>query len=206
MKRKAFDGLGFLISWFAVIFQLILLIKNSEQHLVETLIRFFSYFTILTNLLVALYFTARLLTLKFKNSFLLKKGSITALTVFILTVGIVYQIILRFTWEPTGFQMFVDELLHSVIPLYFLVYWFYFAKLEDIGFKSIKYWILYPLLYFAFILIRGHFSTFYPYPFIDVGSIGYHQTFINFVFVCLFVCILYMVLSLPGKKLFKKRF
>lgn len=65
--------------------------------------------------------------LKVKKSFsklLLTDGTITAITVFILIVGSVYQIVLRSIWEPTGLQFIVDELLHTVIPLYMLGYWF----------------------------------------------------------------------------------
>ncbi|MFZ5976285.1 MULTISPECIES: Pr6Pr family membrane protein [unclassified Hydrotalea] len=33
-------------------------------------------------------------------------------------------------------------------------------------------WLIYPLLYLVYILIRGSFSGFYPYPFVNVLQIG----------------------------------
>lgn len=39
--------------------------------------------------------------------------------------------------------------------------------------------MIYPLVYFAYILLRGDLLAAYPYPFIDVASLGYPQVFIN---------------------------
>jgi hypothetical protein len=40
-------------------------------------------------------------------------------------------------------------------------------------------WVIYPLVYFAYSLLRGHVLAVYPYPFIDVEKLGYPQVFIN---------------------------
>ena len=39
--------------------------------------------------------------------------------------------------------------------------------------------MIYPLVYFAYTLLRGHLLAVYPYPFIDVQKLGYLQVFIN---------------------------
>src|SRR5690554_4316116 len=106
-----------LSSLVAVFLQLDLMLSNSSQLLGETLIRFFSFFTILTNSLVAGYFSylsyhwikRQPIT---KNEF----TRLTAITVYISIVGLVYQVLLRHIWSPTGLQT-VDELLHSVVPV-----------------------------------------------------------------------------------------
>ena len=48
-----------IIVWFAVLAQFYLIIENRVAPVTETIIRFFSFFTILTNILVAVYFTIR---------------------------------------------------------------------------------------------------------------------------------------------------
>ncbi len=203
-KRSWFNWVGFISAWFAVLLQLILIIQNRQANLFETLIRFFSFFTILTNILVALYFTSQL----FKSeksilSFLSSKGSVTAITAFILIVGIVYQIILRGIWEPTGLQFLVDEMLHTFIPAFMLTYWLYFAQKEDLVLKTFGIWLWYPLLYFVWILVRGHFSGFYPYPFVDVTSLGYALVLRNTLFIFLFLLLLVSTLLFFGKKINK---
>lgn len=164
-----------------------LILQNSPTENIETVIRFFSYFTVLTNLLVVLYFTSRIsIFRKTQISKLSNKEALTAITAFILVVGLIYQFILRSTWKPTGFQMIINELLHSVIPLFVLLYWIQFGEKNNLQFKNIKIWLWYPIGYLLFIIIRGHFSNFYPYPFVDVTIIGYQQVAINSVLISLF--------------------
>lgn len=195
MARKNYDIIGLIISCFAVITQFILMIQNRQTDIFETIIRFFSFFTILTNILVALYFTVRVFKITKKPMFLFNKlGSLTAITVFILLVGIVYQIILRSIWKPEGLQRLIDELLHSIIPLYFFIYWFKFSKKEDTNFSIFKYWLIYPVVYFIFIIIRGSFSKFYPYPFVNANELQLHQIAINFMAITFFILFLYVIL------------
>lgn len=199
--RNNIDITGFLIGWLAIIGQLILMFQNRQADVPETIIRFFSFFTILTNILVALYFTSRISF--FKNTSLSKlsnSGNLTALTAFILVVGLVYQFILRGTWQPAGLQKIIDELLHSIIPLFVLLYWMKFANKTDLIFKDIKVWLWYPIGYFIYIIIRGHFSGFYPYPFVNVTEIGYSQVFINAMLVSLFFLFIMISLIFIGNK------
>ena len=200
-RRNWMDIIGSLLGWFSVVGQFILMIQNRQADVIETIIRFFSFFTILTNILVALYFTSRIPMFK-KASFqkIFNKGALTALTTFILVVGLVYQIILRNTWHPTGLQRIIDELLHSVIPLFVLIYWLLFANIEELKFQNSKNWLWFPALYFAYVIFRGHFSNFYPYPFITVSEIGYLQVLINFLIVSVFMLSVMGILIFIGHK------
>ncbi|WP_025764909.1 Pr6Pr family membrane protein [Dyadobacter tibetensis] len=168
------------VAWFAVITQFILMLQNRIAPVLETTLRFFSFFTILTNTLVAIYFTYQ----SFKkplspNAVLNKPGTLTALTVYITVVGIVYQIVLRQVWEPTGLQKWVDELLHSIIPILVVSYWYRYENIAQVSMKRIPYWLVFPLVYLLYILLRGHLSDFYPYPFVNIVEIGLPQVLIN---------------------------
>ena len=199
--RNNIDIAGFILGWLVIIGQFILMIQNRQTDVTETIIRFFSFFTILTNILVALYFTSRISILKNTSlSKLSNSGNLTALTAFILVVGLIYQIILRGTWQPTGLQRIIDELLHSVIPFFVFVYWLKFANLNDLIFNKIKIWLWYPIGYFLYIIIRGHFSNFYPYPFVNVPEIGYPQVLINSVLVSIFFLFIMVSLIFIGNK------
>jgi hypothetical protein len=192
-KRNVLGSIGACLGWLAVIGQFILIIINRQADVLETTIRFFSYFTILTNILVTLYFTSQIFNLKtFK--FLKNDSALTAITAFILIVGLVYQVVLRWIWQPTGFQMIIDELLHSVMPVYMLVYWFLYVNASNLKPRNLFAWLVYPFMYFIFIMIRGHFSNFYPYPFIDVSSIGYLKVFYNFMMLSLVALVLMGIL------------
>lgn len=179
-NKKIFLLLGASMGWFAVIFQFYLMLQNRVASVAETTLRFFSYFTILTNLLVAFYFLFSMVKKDtVLSAFFRKRGQLTALLVYISIVGIVYQVLLRPLWSPQGWQQVVDELLHSIIPLYVLLFWWLFEDRKGLEWKMIPSWLLYPILYLFCILFRGALSGFYPYPFIDVSLLGYEKVALN---------------------------
>ncbi len=204
--RTKFDILGFCLGWFAIISQFFLMLQNRQTDVPEMIIRFFTFFTILTNILVALYFTSSAFKLKsIPFNWYSYKGTLTAITAFIFIVGLVYQLVLRKVWQPTGLQRIVDELLHTIIPLYVLIYWFFNINKNDLQIKSILKWLLYPVLYLLFVLIRGNFSGYYPYPFINVSEIGYQKTLVNISIIFGITLIFLIILFLMGKIITKRQ-
>lgn len=191
---------GILTGWFALITQLYLIIVNNQIPVTESVARYFSYFTILTNIMVALCFT--LLSLNFNKKedlFYPKSNILAAVTVYISVVGIVYNLILRFTWQPKGLQLVVDELLHTFIPILFMVYWLIFAPKSTLKWSDAFIWLIYPFVYLIFILVRGAFSGFYPYPFIDVDKIGSNNVLLNSFYLLIVFLVLSLILILIGK-------
>ncbi|MBS1928484.1 MAG: Pr6Pr family membrane protein [Chitinophagaceae bacterium] len=198
--KKSFLLLISLFAWFAVIVQWVLMYKNKTTDLAEMMVRFFSFFTILTNILVALYFTRQLIFQRlppwkhFNNP-----GILTAVTVYITVVGAVYQVALRHIWEPQGMQKLVDELLHSIIPVLVIIFWIFYEQKQELKWKSIPVFLLYPLLYLAFILVRGAFSGFYPYPFINVTDLGWPKVISNIILLFSVFVILFILFIGAGK-------
>ncbi|GLU56934.1 hypothetical protein Dfri01_63950 [Dyadobacter frigoris] len=182
------------------------MIENRVASIFETTIRFFSFFTILTNLLVAIYFTLSLIRKKNGSlSIIHKPGTLTAVTVYITIVGLVYQIILRPIWDPKGLQMIVNELLHSVIPVLVIIFWYLYEEKIPVTYQQIPKWLIYPLIYLIYILIRGDFSNFYPYPFVDVASLGLSKVLTNSAgLIVLFICISALYIKL-GKTVMNKK-
>jgi hypothetical protein len=195
---------GAAIGWFAVILQFVLMMQNRVESLTETTIRFFSLFTILTNCLVALYFSVlwyqkpRSLVSRFE-----KPGFLTATTLYITVVGAVYQLVLRGIWEPTGMQSVIDELLHSVIPIYVIVFWMAYENKKAVSWKAIPSWLLYPLFYLVYILFRGRLSGFYPYPFVNVHVLGLEKVLVNSGILVLVFMVLAVAFVGLGKLLAK---
>ncbi|MBS1916986.1 MAG: Pr6Pr family membrane protein [Bacteroidetes bacterium] len=190
---RIYSALGGIIGWFAVITQFFLMLENRVAPITETIMRFLSFFTILTNTLVALTFTFIAINSSLSiKKFLSKQTTLAATCVYIVVVGLIYNLILRSLWQPTGMQKIVDELLHSVMPVVFLLFWIIFIPKSKLKWGSVFPWLLYPFFYAIFVAIRGAFSGFYPYPFIDVTKIGYAKFFIN----SLLITVLFLFLSL----------
>ena len=188
-----------LLGWFALISQFVININSRLAPTPELIIRYFSYFTLLTNLVVATCCTSLLLKPSSKlGYFFSAQKTMTAITVYILVVGLIYNVVLRFIWNPQGLQKLVDELLHSVIPLLFLLLWIFLVKKKSLKWNAFFPWIIYPLLYLVFILIRGAFSGFYPYPFIDVNKLGYQKTLLNSLGVTILFVVLFLIFIACG--------
>jgi hypothetical protein len=182
-KATAFMIFIALIAWLALGLQLYILIRNAEINGLTRLQatgRFFGYFTILTNLLVAVCFSSILLKPDSSmGRFFSRPSTIAAIALYIFIVGLVYNTILRFIWEPTGLQKWVDEALHVVVPLLFMLYW---LLIVPKGFLKWFYpfrWLIYPAIYLVYALLRGALSGFYAYPFINVKELGYNRVLLN---------------------------
>lgn len=175
-----------LLGLFALGAQFYLFIQNRQASLPETIIRFFSYFTILTNILV--FVSSAVLTVSANSRtarFFAAPSVRTAIAVYITIVGIIYNAILASQWNPTGLQRVVDQLLHTVIPVMYVVCWITYVRRFRLAWKAMLRWMIYPLVYCVYTLLRGPLASWYPYPFIDVEKLGYTQVLTNIVGVVL---------------------
>lgn len=198
--NKLFLTIGMLTGWFALIAQLYLILLNQSIPAIESLTRYFSYFTILSNIMVAFSCTILLFNFNKKTpGFYAKPSTLAAVTLYICVVGLIYNLILRFSWQPEGLQRLVDELLHTFIPILFLVYWLIFAPKNGLKWTDAFPWLWYPLFYLIFILIRGSFSGFYPYPFVDVAAFGYQKVMLNSFYIMIVFLVLSYLLIWIGK-------
>lgn len=179
-STKTFAAIAAAIGWIALVLQLYLIIVNRTASIPETLLRYFGFFTILTNILVAASLTLVYVKGISENGhFLTRPKTLTATAVYITIVGLIYNVILRFQWAPEGLAKLVDELLHSFIPVLFIFFWIKFVPKQSIKWKNILSWLIYPLVYLGYTLLRGSFAAWYPYPFINVTDLGYEKVVMN---------------------------
>lgn len=205
---KRFVAAAALAGWLGLAIQQYLIFYSrwsSGASLLGGLVNFFSFFTVLTNTLAVVVLSYALVKRDSaaKRFFLAPKIS-SGIAVSIAVVGLAYSLLLRHLWQPEGFQFIADELLHDVMPVLFLIYWWRCVPKGTLQLKHIGAWVVYPLVYFAYVLLRGHLLGQYQYPFIDVDSLGYPQVFVNaggilagFVLIALMVVGLDKVLKSP---------
>ena len=161
------------IGWFAIIAQLVLHLQNAPVPLAESFIRFLSYFTVLTNILVILCFTLILFQPRGKLTAFFNRPSVqTAITLYITVVGLVYNLVLRNLWKSEGLQVLLHDLLHVLTPVATLVYWWIWTDARRLQWKDIPAWLIYPAVYAVYILIWGYFTHWYPYFFMNVETYG----------------------------------
>jgi len=174
--KKIYLIVAAIIGWFGLLLQLylILTIKDSPISFWGRFFNFFSYFTILTNILAALSFTFTLLKSRSKiGSFFRNHIVQSAIAMNIAIVGVVYITVLQKLWQPQGLHWVADIILHYTMPFIYAVYWLAFVPKGHIQWKHCFIWLIYPAAYFAYSIIRGPLVNWYPYPFVDVEAIGY---------------------------------
>jgi hypothetical protein len=195
IKGEILLGIIFALELYALPMQFYLLLQGDGFTFFSAAVRFFSFFTITTNCLVFIC-TAMLLFggKNAMNAFFRKCTTITAITVYILIVGIVFNLLLRSIVDLQGHHSIVSEIFHVVVPILFFFYWLFFVSPEKISFKIIWFWLLYPIIYMIYTVFHGFISNFYPYPFIDVTKLGLETALTNGVFVLIAFAVLSVIL------------
>jgi hypothetical protein len=178
---QMFSRVGACLGWLALVLQLWLMLERTPaQDWAGTLITFFSFFTILTNLLVAVVFTAVGFHPRGGWADFFRRASVQAsAAVFITVVGAVYWLLLKHLWNPQGAQWVADTMLHTSQPVIYVFYWLLLAPKNGLRWTSAVAWLSYPGVYLVYILTRGAVSGIYPYPFVDVKALGYARVFVN---------------------------
>jgi hypothetical protein len=181
-RRRLITGLA-VLGWAGLAIQLYLILfarLSIGASLLGGLVSFFSYFTILTNTLVATVLTCAVTERESAaRRWFLQPWVSSGTAVSIAVVALAYSILLRHLWHPEGWQFVADELLHDVMPLLFLGYWWRCVPKGTLRLWHLPLWLIYPLVYFIYALLRGHLLGAYAYPFIDVAVLGYPQVLAN---------------------------
>jgi hypothetical protein len=157
----------------------LVLVANGHNPLLATdvppaptrVIRFFSYFTIESNLLVAIS-SAMLAARPRRDGRLYRVLRLDALFGITIT-GIVYAVLLAPQHDPHGINAATNAGLHYVVPALAVVGWLLFGPRPRIDETTLLLALIWPALYIAYTLAHGAASSWYPYPFIDAAHLGY---------------------------------
>jgi hypothetical protein len=168
------------LGWFAIITQYSLMATNAGPHLVERTINFFSYFTIVSNILVALALTLPWLAPGSRaGRFFMLPSVRTAIAAYIIIVAVVYHTMLSRLYHPQGLRLACDIILHYVMPPLFVLDWALFVDKRDLSWKLPLHSFALPVVYLIWTALHGAVAGFYPYPFLNVNRIGYEQSLVN---------------------------
>jgi hypothetical protein len=200
---RVYTAVAASIGWFALVLQLYLEIHRSlagGPPMAEIIVGYFSFFTILTNLLVVAVLTSSGRHRKSKlGNFFSRPTVQTATATYIGIVGVTYSVLLRKLWNPTGLQKLADVLLHDAMPVIYILFWFIWVPKGDLRWKDGFVWLAYPLVYLLYVLARGAATGLYPYPFIDVASLGYPRMLVNVVLFLVFFLAVGLVAIAVGR-------
>ncbi|MFC6281250.1 MULTISPECIES: Pr6Pr family membrane protein [Polaromonas] len=137
-----------------------------------SLVNFFSYFTNLANLLAALVLiaTASLRLASRELSPALESARAVS-AVNMAVVGIVFSVLLR-NVDLGSLQPWVNVLLHYVMPVAVMLEWLLRPPRTRFTARHVGLCLVIPLVYLAYVLVRGAAISWYPYPFLNPAHAG----------------------------------
>jgi len=194
-----FFGLTSALVSFGILLQLEVAATNDSGYfegVPSRIVNVLSYFTVQSNILVAL--TTGLLALRLNRTEtwfrVLRLSAVIGITI----TGIVFHLALKGLTELTGPAVTADWILHTASPILGLSGWIIFGPRGWVTSRIVKLSVLFPVLWLAYTLVRGALvqdrtgRNFYPYPFLDVVEHGYARVAVNIVLVA----VLFFVLAL----------
>lgn len=146
---------------------------------------FFSFFTIISNTLAGCYLIYFGIT---NNDSAPSQAFRGAITLYMLMTGIIFAALLagldnvRLTAVPWD-----NIVLHYIMPIILVVDWLIAPPKDVITKKVTLLWIVFPLLYVLYSLVRGSITGWYPYPFLNPSLSSYTQALFTSAIIALFV-------------------
>ncbi|GAA0592159.1 Pr6Pr family membrane protein [Streptomyces crystallinus] len=143
---------------------------NRATHTDEGAANWISYFTNLSNLLgAAVLLVGGLALLRGTRPVPdLLRG---AATLYLVITGVVYWALLAGTIDANTI-IWANNVVHGVMPAVFLTDWLLRPPLRRIPWTQSLRWLVFPLLYLAYSLLRGPHAGWYPYDFLDPREPG----------------------------------
>jgi hypothetical protein len=143
-------------------------------------INFFSYFTILTNILAALALTLPWLAPESASGKFFARPTVrTAIAAYIIIVMTIVYFVLRHLTNLQGWDFVADVLLHYVMPVLFVIDWLFLVPKLTLKMKDSLGWLAFPVIYLVWTFIHGNYSGFYPYPFLNTSELGITRVLLN---------------------------
>ncbi|KAA3449769.1 hypothetical protein C7I87_15820 [Mesorhizobium sp. SARCC-RB16n] len=146
---------------------------EAGRGLLGSIVFYFSFFTILTNIGAVLVHTSLLSSSGYAWLPAFAGPRMCAgVAVSITLVFIVYAAVLARLWQPQGLFLLCDVLLHYVTPALFVLWWLISGADGRTRWSDISWWVVYPIAYLAYALARAPLAGEVPYPFLDIAKNG----------------------------------
>ncbi len=177
-NARAWHALTAAVTVTALVLQLALVVRGGQvldevepPDLGLRLARFIAYFTIQSNLLVAVA-TTLLARDPARDDAVLRVVRLAS-TVGITVTGLVHFFLLRPLLDLAGADWWADKLLHMAVPALALVGWFAFGPRPRVDGRAIAVAFGWPIAWLAVTLVVAGLTHWVPYPFLDFREEGW---------------------------------
>ena len=145
------------------------------------MIQTFSFFTIQSNLLVLIVAATLIIGVPRDGRVwdILRVDALLGITI----TGLVFDLVLIHYVHPTGWQLVATIGFHYVAPWASVLGWLLFRPRLRIDRSTIGWTFVWPIAWIVYTFVRGAIVHWYPYPFLDVDTIGFWTAARNVSFV-----------------------
>lgn len=172
--------------------------STDTLRLPSRLTNLFSYFTIQSNILVLIAAVRLLIDPDLadgrRSGIWWRVVRVTGLLGIVIT-GVVYAVVLRPLMAPTGIHAAVNAGLHYLTPPLAFVGWLIFGPRPRISWRVVGLSLIWPIGWLVYTLIRGAVTGWYPYPFLDVSTIGAAATSRNLAVIVAIAFLLLLIMK-----------
>lgn len=143
---------------------------------------FFSYYTILTNIILVLIYLSELADFPWLRLFRLPvvRGMMAAC---IALVGIYVYLVLRHLAALEGPFALADTMLHYLCPTLYVLWWVVAQAHGRLRWANLPVMLAPTLVYFAYAMARGAWVHEYPYPILNAIKLGYGEVLLNALYM-----------------------
>jgi hypothetical protein len=132
----------------------------------------FKFFTLQSNLLIAIYSFIALFNIKGYNEKPFFKSLLSPVTSYIMLTGLTFAILLAPTSTAIGLHKVASDILHYLVPPLMTFFWLIFED-RKLEYGYVPKWLIYPVVFMAWGLFRSFAYADYLYPFFDLSKFGY---------------------------------
>ena len=137
----------------------------------------FSYFTIWSNIVVAVV-TSLLAWGRPRVGAALRAARLDSVLLITIT-GLVYAVVLAPVSVQRGWENVSNSLLHQVTPVLTVIVWVVVGPRGWVNRRTVLDALVIPLTWVTVMLLHGAFVGAYPYPFVDVAALGFARALAN---------------------------
>jgi hypothetical protein len=152
-------------------------LENGDS-LVGALAFLFTFFTVLTNTMMALCYVAALTRWSWLGWW--DRPFARGLTAgSIVMVSVYYIFFLSGLEAHAGIDQLLNIYMHYLAPWLFVLWWLLTPEHGTLRIADVPKMLVYPLVYVIVVMLRGALVHEYPYPILNVDKLGYGQVAIG---------------------------
>lgn len=167
------------------------MLGNPDQGAIGRILDFFTYYTIWSNIIVAIVMTMLAIN-PTRNTFWFRVVRLDALLMITVT-GIIYNAILAASAKNEGLEVISNFLEHVATPALTFAIWLVAGPRGWINWRTIWAALIIPVVWLVWALARGAVIDAYPYGFLNVAAYGYPTVLLNVLYIIIMAIILCLI-------------